>query len=193
MKHREDDCVAGLSTLRGLDPFDALLIPEFLRILATVMLDEETEVETKGSGSVLAPWKTLSHQTGINAVLYYTPQIFGSFGFSSVTTNLLATGVTGILQILFTLPSVLFLDNSARKTFLIVGAMGMAIEVTTLELVRGCVLLAFYSINTGKAVPEAFLVSVSVCFEYDLGPNEIDEMDGSFSDAEEDQNAWIDK
>lgn len=63
--------------------------------------------------------------TGINAVLYYAPQIFQGFGFSSVTTDLLATGVTGILQIVFTLPAVLFLDNFGRKTFLIVGAVGM--------------------------------------------------------------------
>lgn len=65
--------------------------------------------------------------SGINAVLYYAPQIFASFGFSSTTISLLATGVTGILQILFTLPSVFFLDNFGRKTFLIVGAIGMCI------------------------------------------------------------------
>jgi MFS family permease len=62
---------------------------------------------------------------GINAVLYYAPQIFQSFGFTSVTTDLLATGVTGCFQIVFTLPAVLFLDNFGRKTFLIVGALGM--------------------------------------------------------------------
>jgi MFS family permease len=63
--------------------------------------------------------------TGINAVLYYAPQIFTSFGFSSTKTTLLATGVTGILQITFTLPAVLYLDKFGRKTFLIVGAIGM--------------------------------------------------------------------
>lgn len=62
-----------------------------------------------------------------DAVLYYAPQIFASFGFSSNKTTLLATGVTGILQIIFTLPSVLFLDKFGRKTFLIIGAIGMCI------------------------------------------------------------------
>ena len=58
--------------------------------------------------------------TGTIAVLYYAPQIFGTFGFTSVTTELLATGVTGIFQIIFTQPSVFFFDNFGRKTFLIV-------------------------------------------------------------------------
>ena len=53
--------------------------------------------------------------------------IFEGFGFTSVTQTLLATGVTGILQIIFTLPTVLFLDSFGRKTFMIVGAIGMCI------------------------------------------------------------------
>lgn len=143
MKHREEDAVASLSKLRRLSPTDPLLTAEFLEIKAAVMFDEETEAEMVGAGGRLAPWKALfvpnmfkrlsigcwimifQQFTGINAVLYYAPQIFASFGFSSVTTTLLATGVTGILQIIFTLPSVFFLDNFGRKTFLIVGAIGM--------------------------------------------------------------------
>lgn len=65
--------------------------------------------------------------TGVNSVLYYAPQIFESFGLTSTTTDLLATGVTGILQVLFTIPAVLFLDKFGRKTFLIVGAAGMCV------------------------------------------------------------------
>lgn len=42
--------------------------------------------------------------TGINAVLYYAPQIFKGLGLSGNTTSLLATGVVGIAMWLATIP-----------------------------------------------------------------------------------------
>ena len=154
MKHREEEALASISRLRRLPSTDPLVRAEFLEIKAAVMFDEETERELVGAGGRWAPWKNLfapnmfrrlilgcgmmifQQFTGINAVLYYAPQIFKSFGFSSTKQTLLATGVTGILQILFTLPAVLYLDKFGRKTFLIAGAIGMFcchIVVATLE------------------------------------------------------------
>jgi len=73
---------------------------------------------------------TFQQWTGVNAINYYAPQIFEKFGFSSGasgTTSLLATGVVGILEFLFTIPAVLYVDNFGRKTILIAGAVCMAI------------------------------------------------------------------
>ncbi|KAH7244977.1 general substrate transporter [Fusarium solani] len=64
--------------------------------------------------------------TGINAVLYYAPQIFGQLGLSENTTSLLATGVVGIAMFIATVPAVLWIDRLGRKPVLIVGAIGMA-------------------------------------------------------------------
>ncbi|MCJ1301208.1 hypothetical protein MMC08_004007 [Hypocenomyce scalaris] len=145
MKHRDDECIASLCKLRRLDAQDPLLRAEYLEIKAAVMFDEEVDAEFASQhgafgglgllfkGSMfkrlsIGCWIMIFQQfTGINAVLYYAPQIFASFGFSSVTTDLLATGVTGIFQIIFTIPAVLFLDRFGRKQFLIVGALGMGI------------------------------------------------------------------
>ncbi|KAG9658835.1 sugar transporter, partial [Aureobasidium melanogenum] len=145
MKDRDQEAVDALVRLRRLPAEDPLLNAEYLEIKAAVLFDRETEQEQIGQGGILAPWKVLftpnifkrlaigcfimifQQFTGINAVLYYAPQIFGSFGLTSTTVTLLATGVTGILQILFTLPAVFFLDKFGRKTFLIVGALGMFI------------------------------------------------------------------
>ncbi|RKL04572.1 hypothetical protein BFJ68_g10967 [Fusarium oxysporum] len=63
--------------------------------------------------------------TGINAVLYYAPQIFGQLGLSSNTTSLLATGVVGIVMFIATVPAVLWIDRLGRKPVLTVGAIGM--------------------------------------------------------------------
>jgi MFS family permease len=64
--------------------------------------------------------------TGINAVLYYAPQIFASLGLSSNTVSLLATGVVGIVMFIATIPSVLYIDQIGRKPMLAAGAIGMA-------------------------------------------------------------------
>lgn len=42
------------------------------------------------------------------------------------TTTLLATGVVGIVEFLFTIPAVLWVDQIGRKKILIAGAAGMA-------------------------------------------------------------------
>lgn len=42
------------------------------------------------------------------------------------TTTLLATGVVGIVEFVFTIPAVLWVDQIGRKKILIAGAIGMA-------------------------------------------------------------------
>lgn len=192
LKHREEEAIASLCKLRRLDANDPMLRAEFLEIKAAVMFDEETQAEQIGQGGMLAPWRALlvpnvfkriflgcsmmvfQQFTGINAVLYYAPQIFASFGFSSTTTTLLATGVTGILQIIFTLPSVLFLDRFGRKTFLIAGAIGMCICHVIVASVEG-VYEDQWNLNEGLAVTQGWVAIVfiwlfAVNFAYSWGP-----------------------
>lgn len=42
------------------------------------------------------------------------------------TTDLLATGVVGVVEFLFTIPAVMWVDQIGRKKILIAGAAGMA-------------------------------------------------------------------
>jgi len=65
--------------------------------------------------------------SGINAINYYAPFIFDGFGLNGHTISLLATGVVGILEFLFTIPAVLFVDRFGRKKILIAGAIGMSL------------------------------------------------------------------
>ncbi|KAJ5735917.1 Major facilitator superfamily domain general substrate transporter [Penicillium malachiteum] len=192
MKHREEEALASLSKLRRLPANDPNVRAEFLEIKAAVMFDEESEAELVGSGGKLGPWKALfaphmlkrlflgcgtmvcQQFTGINAVLYYAPQIFKSFGFSSTKTDLLATGVTGILQITFTIPAVLWLDKFGRKTFLIVGAIGMFCCHIVVATVEG-IYEDNWNLNLGldKAqgwVAIAFIWLFAVNFAYSWGP-----------------------
>jgi MFS family permease len=55
------------------------------------------------------------------------PFIFKDMELPGNTTTLLATGVVGIVEFLFTIPAVLWVDQIGRKKILIAGAAGMAI------------------------------------------------------------------
>ncbi|KAF8855486.1 sugar transporter [Acephala macrosclerotiorum] len=187
MKHRDEDCISSLSKLRRLSPESPLLRAEYLEIKAAVLFDEETEAELN-STTKFGAWKALfapnmfkrlnigvwimifQQFTGINAVLYYAPQIFGTFGFTSVTTDLLATGVTGIFQIVFTLPAVLFLDNFGRKTFLITGAIGMCICHVIVAAIDGSFENSWSTHTSAGWASIAFIWLFAVNFAYSWGP-----------------------
>jgi len=64
--------------------------------------------------------------TGVNAILYYAPSIFTDLGLTGNTTNLLATGVVGIVMWAATIPAVIWVDQSGRKPILVSGAFIMA-------------------------------------------------------------------
>jgi MFS family permease len=66
--------------------------------------------------------------TGINAIIYYAPQIFQAIGLKGNSVDLLATGVVGVINFFSTIPAIMFLDRWGRKKVLIIGAVGMGIS-----------------------------------------------------------------
>ncbi|KAH7382657.1 general substrate transporter [Phaeosphaeria sp. MPI-PUGE-AT-0046c] len=151
---REEESRANLASLRNL-PIDHELIElEFLEIKAQSMFEKRSLAEafphlqaqtamntfklqfvaigalfkTKAMFKrVIVATVTMFFQqwSGINAVLYYAPQIFGQLGLEGNTTSLLATGVVGIVMFIATVPAVLYIDRLGRKPVLAVGALGM--------------------------------------------------------------------
>jgi sugar porter (SP) family MFS transporter len=63
--------------------------------------------------------------SGINAILYYLPDIFMRAGFSKVSSNLQAV-VIGGTNLLFTLIAMSVIDKIGRKILLLIGAAGTA-------------------------------------------------------------------
>jgi MFS transporter, SP family, galactose:H+ symporter len=107
--------------------------------------------------------------TGINAVIYYAPQIFQAAGFTSDLTSLAATTGIGIINVLATFIAIWLVDRAGRKPLLIAGVLGM---VTTL----GVLGLAFRDDAAGRAAGNLGLITV-VClaayivfFAFSLGP-----------------------
>jgi SP family xylose:H+ symportor-like MFS transporter len=71
--------------------------------------------------------------TGINAILYYAPEIFKSLG-SSTDVSLLETSILGVVNLLFTLLAIRLVDKMGRKPLLYIGSIGMTIALAAVGL-----------------------------------------------------------
>ena len=56
----------------------------------------------------------------------YAPTIFRSIGLNSSTSGILATGIVGVVNFVFTIPACLFVDNWGRKPTLFIGSVTLA-------------------------------------------------------------------
>lgn len=75
-----------------------------------------------------------SQITGINAIMYYAPEIFKSVGFGTESA-LLQTVIIGAFNVVFTFVAIWLIDRAGRKILLIFGVSGMAISLLCLGLV----------------------------------------------------------
>jgi sugar porter (SP) family MFS transporter len=63
--------------------------------------------------------------SGINAILYYLPDIFMHAGFNKVSSNLQAVAI-GATNLIFTVIAMSLIDRIGRKILLLIGAAGTA-------------------------------------------------------------------
>ncbi|KIY49823.1 general substrate transporter [Fistulina hepatica ATCC 64428] len=68
--------------------------------------------------------------SGINGLLYYAPEIFQDAGLGSSNASFLASGVTGIVNVIFTAIGQLLSDRWGRRPSLIWGGCGMTSALT---------------------------------------------------------------
>jgi hypothetical protein len=142
LKGREEECLDNLAKLRNRPADSADIQFEFRALQAERLVEREAAKERYGYNDVnfrvtmleykrLLTTKPLLHRlmlgagaqalqqwTGINAIIYYAPTIFRQIGLGEGTTGLLATGVVGIVNFLFTIPAVLFVDNVSLLSLL---------------------------------------------------------------------------
>ncbi|BCS01649.1 putative MFS monosaccharide transporter [Aspergillus luchuensis] len=152
---RDEECLQTLARLRDAPTDDILVRIEYLEIKSLKMFEEETakkKYPQYQDGSFKSNFMIGFHDylslitnpslfkrttvaclimlfqqwNGINAINYYAPQVFEGLELGGNTTSLLATGVAGIFEFVFTIPAVLWVDNIGRKKILLAGAIGMA-------------------------------------------------------------------
>jgi SP family arabinose:H+ symporter-like MFS transporter len=110
-------------------------------------------------GIVLA---ILQQITGINAILYYAPEIFKAAG-SGTSSALFQTVLVGLINVVFTFVAIYAVDKWGRKTLLLFGSAGMGISL----LIIG---IAFHFNASQGWLLLPFILLYIACFASSMGP-----------------------
>ena len=94
--------------------------------------------------------------TGINALLYYAPQVF-SMGGADGNAALLQSIPIGVSLVISTVVGMLLMDRFGRKTLLMVGSVGMVVFL-------GLVAWTFYTIADPENIPASVSRNVMYYF-----------------------------
>ncbi|CCT72661.1 related to quinate transport protein [Fusarium fujikuroi] len=86
---------------------------------------------------VCTAWLIMFFQqwSGIDAIIYYASNVFISLGLTGGTIALLATGVTGVVFLISTIPSMLIIDRVGRKPLLLIGSVVMGASMITVGII----------------------------------------------------------
>ncbi|KAJ3532528.1 hypothetical protein NMY22_g7708 [Coprinellus aureogranulatus] len=73
-------------------------------------------------GMTLQAWSQL---TGMNVMMYYIVYVFEGAGLTGRRSNLIADSVQYVLNVLFTIPAILYIDKWGRRPMLLFGTLAM--------------------------------------------------------------------
>ncbi|KAJ1881522.1 hypothetical protein LPJ57_001561 [Coemansia sp. RSA 486] len=134
---RVDEAHKVLANLRaGGDKNNDEVVEELEEIKEAVRIDRETAVRSYMEllrfpirrrvilGVVI---QILQQLTGINVVMYYASTIFRQSGLSGNNASLLAQGINGVVNMLATIPAILWIDRWGRRKTLMFGSLGCGV------------------------------------------------------------------
>lgn len=103
-----------------------------------------------------------SQITGINAIIYYAPEIFKSVGFGTESA-MFQTVIIGIVNTIFTFVAIKYIDRVGRRTLLLWGVSGM------IFCLGGVGILFYLELNAGFWLL-VFILGFIASFASSLGP-----------------------
>lgn len=103
-----------------------------------------------------------SQITGINAIIYYAPEIFKSVGFGTESA-LLQTVIIGLTNTIFTFVAIRFIDRAGRRKLLLWGISGMIV------CLLGVGIVFYFELSSGPLLL-IFILGFIASFASSLGP-----------------------
>jgi len=95
---------------------------------------------------------------GINTVMYYGPYVMQSVGFTDAETGMLGTLGLGVVNFIFTVITIIYIDYIGRRPFLLIGSALAAVSLLTMV----------YLLNHSLGAQDAYL-SLACLFVYIAG------------------------
>lgn len=102
-----------------------------------------------------------NQMSGINAIVYYAPRIFGMAGLGK-SAALLSTAGIGVVMLIFTLLGLGIIDRFGRKKLMLVGSFGLIFTL-------GLVARFFYTQSTDGIMVAIFLFVYIAFFSFSQG------------------------
>ena len=121
----------------------------------------------RGSLLIAAGFMVLIPATGINAILYYGPQIFSLAGIGSNKSAIFATLLVAITNVLATVIALVLVDRLGRKPLLYAGLGGMTVALFVLSFCFHQ--QAQLGPSLGK-IATACLMFFITCYAFSIGP-----------------------
>jgi sugar porter (SP) family MFS transporter len=121
----------------------------------------------RGSLFIAVGFMLLAPATGINAVVYYGPQIFSLAGISSSKSAIFATLLVAITNVLATVIALVLVDRVGRKPLLYAGVGGMMLAL--------CVLAFCFHSQAALGASMGIIATVCLmvfitCYAFSIGP-----------------------
>ena len=149
---KKNETVKALAILKIINPLNCE--QELINIQKSDQnkLEQNTQSSKLFSGKYNTPimlavlFAFFNQVSGINAIIYYAPRIFEMAGLGQHSSLLSTVGI-GLVNFIFTLVAINFIDKIGRKVLMLVGSIGLIIS---LFLIAG----TFYlNIQSGLAIP----------------------------------------
>jgi len=100
--------------------------------------------------------------TGINVIMYYAPAIFKSTGLGNETA-LFNTMIMGLVNLSFTIVSILLIERIGRRLLMIIGSAGMGLFLFAISF-------AYFTNNFTGYLVLVFIMGYLAFFALSLGP-----------------------
>ncbi|WP_316818514.1 sugar porter family MFS transporter [Pedobacter nyackensis] len=156
-----------LEILRIINPLNCEEELAAIKKSGTVALENKAEKESLFSAQYRKPvvlamlFAFFNQVSGINAIIYYAPRIFEMAGLGAHSSLLSTVGI-GLINFIFTLIAINFIDKIGRRILMLAGSIGL---IASLFLVA----YTFYSENfSGFAIP-AYMMLFIAFFAFSQG------------------------